>query len=343
MFLARCALLSISAAVLGMAQTSGGSLSIVTQSQLLPAATGLQYSASFDATGGAPPYLWSLAVIPLNALPAGLTLSARGSIDGVPTAAGTFSFSLIVTDSSGTTVTGNFTLTVVSVGPMRRTGVLAHVAAGGWWDTSITLVNTSPTAVGVSVLFRGDDGAPLSLPITLTQRGIVQTSTSSSAGVLVQPNGIALIGTGALPSTVVGWAEVLSSGPVGGFAVLRSTPTNDKASEATISLQASVLPAMTLAYDNVGRYALGVALTNVATANATVDALTWDENGVYLGTQQISIPANGHTSFVLAEKIAATAGKRGIVQFQNTVGVSCLALRFSPAGPFTSIPAISQP
>ncbi len=341
MLVSRCVLLAILAVALGMAQTSA--LTIVTPPQLLPAAAGLQYSASLAASGGSPPYLWSLSPTPANNnLPSGMTLSSRGGLEGVPGAAGTFTFNLIVTDNNSTAISQTFSLTVVSVGSLNRSGVLAHVAAGGWWDTTITLVNTSATTVGVSILFRSDDGAPLSLPVTLTQRGITQTSTSTSVSAALQPNSIALIGTGSLANNAVGWAEVLSSGKVSGFAVLRSTPTNDKPSEATVTLQASTLPTMTLAYDHVGGYALGVALTNLATGTASVDALIWDENGVYLGAQQISIPANGHTSFVLGERIPSTAGKRGTIQFQNTVGVSGLALRFSPAGPFTTVPVMSQ-
>jgi uncharacterized repeat protein (TIGR03803 family) len=64
----------------------------------LPAGTvNIPYSASLTATGGLPPYTWSVIS---GSLPAGLTLNANsGVISGTPTAAGTSNFTVQVTDS----------------------------------------------------------------------------------------------------------------------------------------------------------------------------------------------------------------------------------------------------
>ncbi len=56
------------------------------------------YHHTLTATGGTPPYRWSLAG---GALPPGLSLSLAGSIDGTPTATGSFSIFVMVTDSVG--------------------------------------------------------------------------------------------------------------------------------------------------------------------------------------------------------------------------------------------------
>jgi hypothetical protein len=65
---------------------------------LLPAAkVGTAYSTRVAASGGVPPYSWRLS---LGSLPAGLTLSHSGSISGKPTAKGTSSFRVLVTDSA---------------------------------------------------------------------------------------------------------------------------------------------------------------------------------------------------------------------------------------------------
>jgi hypothetical protein len=73
------------------------SLVIVTTS--LPAgAAGTAYSATLKASGGAPPYTWAITG---GALPAGLTLTpATGVISGTPNAAGTYSFTVGVKDST---------------------------------------------------------------------------------------------------------------------------------------------------------------------------------------------------------------------------------------------------
>jgi plastocyanin len=65
---------------------------------LLPAAkVGTHYSTTLAASGGAPPYRWKIT---LGSLPAGLTLSRAGSISGTPTAKGTSSFHVRVSDSA---------------------------------------------------------------------------------------------------------------------------------------------------------------------------------------------------------------------------------------------------
>lgn len=55
------------------------------------------YSVVLVATGGVQPYRWSLSS---GKLPTGLVLSSAGSISGSPTATGTFSFTVHVTDST---------------------------------------------------------------------------------------------------------------------------------------------------------------------------------------------------------------------------------------------------
>ena len=100
---------------------SASSLSILTTS--LPNATqNAVYSASLSATGGTPPYTWTIS--PSNALPGGLTLIASGpgsgSITGTPGSSGTFPFSATVTDSLGSTATAALSI-VVQTAPLMFT------------------------------------------------------------------------------------------------------------------------------------------------------------------------------------------------------------------------------
>lgn len=57
---------------------------------------GQPYSAQLSATGGVPPYTWTLVG---TALPAGLVLSSSGTITGTPTATGVISETFEVTDN----------------------------------------------------------------------------------------------------------------------------------------------------------------------------------------------------------------------------------------------------
>jgi hypothetical protein len=83
----------------------------ITTTTLPNGTTGTTYNSTLGATGGAPPYTWALVS---GALPTGLNLSAGGVISGIPTAAGTFTFTVSVTDSLGVTKTAALTITVVS-------------------------------------------------------------------------------------------------------------------------------------------------------------------------------------------------------------------------------------
>ena len=95
-----------------------GALTITTTS--LPDGTqGVAYSASLASTGGTPEYTWSLIG---GSLPAGVGLSASGSVSGTPTANGTFNFTAQVADSAGAKTSKGFTLQIKPLsGPLTIT------------------------------------------------------------------------------------------------------------------------------------------------------------------------------------------------------------------------------
>lgn len=273
-------------------------------------------------------------------------LQARGSvgITQIPTAANGNTIMVDFDDDaivSAAFYTVQLTIIPNSTSTSTRTGVLSHIAAGGGWSTVITLVNNSSTSLPVTVALHNEDGSALSLPVTTTVQGVSQTSTTSSVNATINPKATLLISTGdGIASTAVGWADVLSSGSISGFAIFRQTPQSGSPSEGTVPLQATSPTTITLPYDDTGGFVMGVALTNLSTTSSAVTASIWDDNGNQLGTQNISIGGSGHTSFVLPTQIPMTAGKRGIVQFQSSGGLAGLGLRFSPFGTFTSVPTI---
>jgi hypothetical protein len=98
-----------SAAVTVQPATQVNSMTITTTG--LPESTaGIPYSATFAASGGTLPYLWSISA---GALPAGLSLNTAGVISGSTLETGIFSLTAQALDSSSTKVSNAFSLTVL--------------------------------------------------------------------------------------------------------------------------------------------------------------------------------------------------------------------------------------
>lgn len=91
------------------ATSSEGPLSIITTS--LPGSGVLgSYSATVAATGGTPPYAFSLP--PGSSLPVGLSLAPSGTISGTAALPGRTDFTVVVTDSTGQRASRALTITV---------------------------------------------------------------------------------------------------------------------------------------------------------------------------------------------------------------------------------------
>ncbi|MCX6630979.1 MAG: hypothetical protein NTW28_25485 [Candidatus Solibacter sp.] len=225
--------------------------------------------------------------------------------------------------------------------PTSMTSSASQIAVGGAWKTSLTLVNLSAAQNPVRVAFRGDDGRPLTLPFVVTQQGATQAASGSSVERTVQPGATLLIESEAPSSaTVTGWAEVISSGPVAGFAIFRQRGPDSRDSEGTSPLESGGTASLLLPFDNTAGFVTGVALVNATSEAVIVTATIRDDNGAQIGLQAVALPAMGHTSFGVTDRFSMTSGRRGIIEFRNTAGgaVTGLGLRFSSFGSFTSIP-----
>ncbi|MBI4548082.1 MAG: putative Ig domain-containing protein [Ignavibacteriae bacterium] len=79
----------------------------ITLSGLPNGTVGTPYSETITASGGTAPYTFSQAG---GTLPTGLSLSSGGVLSGTPTASGSFSFTVTVTDANGCTGSQSYTL-----------------------------------------------------------------------------------------------------------------------------------------------------------------------------------------------------------------------------------------
>ncbi|WP_158240596.1 Ig-like domain-containing protein [Telmatospirillum siberiense] len=126
------------------------------------------YSQSASASGGAAPYSYSVIA---GALPAGLSLTAGGTLFGTPTAAGTFSFTIQAQDSSSGsgpfTVDRAYSLTIAAQAPVAGT---KSVAAAYGAATAIDLgsVITGGPATSVAIAATPGHGTAAASGTTIT-------------------------------------------------------------------------------------------------------------------------------------------------------------------------------
>ncbi|MBN1893766.1 putative Ig domain-containing protein, partial [bacterium] len=123
----------------------------VTTTSLPGGVNGISYEASVEAEGGTEPYTWSISA---GSLPPGLSISAStGTISGTPTTAGTFEFTVQVTDAGDPTQTDNQALSI-TVNPAAltiNTTSLADGQIGQAYDQTVKATGgTTPYAWSIS-------------------------------------------------------------------------------------------------------------------------------------------------------------------------------------------------
>jgi hypothetical protein len=111
-------------------------LAITNASSLSPGLIGESYSQQMAATGGVPPYTWSVSS---GALPPGVTLnSSTGLISGTPTAAGNFGFQLAVGDKAAGKASGAFTIVVAGKLAISTSSPLPAGELGAAYSTTLS-------------------------------------------------------------------------------------------------------------------------------------------------------------------------------------------------------------
>jgi hypothetical protein len=220
-------------------------------------------------------------------------------------------------------------------------GSMAQVASGGGWQTTFTLVNTGTSAAQVQLSFFDNNGIALSLPLTFVQSGAAMTASTLSQAIAGGASLAILTQASSADASVVGSAQLTTSGTVTGFAIFRYNPTGQ---EAVVPLETRDASAYVLAFDNTNGLATGLALANVSNQAANVPVVLRDDTGANLGTAAINLAARGHTSFMLTGNYASVANKRGTVEFDASAGtqISVLGLRATPTGAVTTIPVFAK-
>ncbi len=151
-------------------------LGIVTTS--LPSATlGTPYQGVISATGATGTFTW---VLTSGTLPAGLTLSssttASITVQGTPTALGTSTFTMQVTDSSGNSVSQTLS---ISVNPKPPLAVLTHSLPNGTVGTTYSATLQASSGVTPYTWIIANGTLPAGLTLTASSGLISGTPTAT--------------------------------------------------------------------------------------------------------------------------------------------------------------------
>jgi hypothetical protein len=209
----------------------------ITTSTLPSGQTGVTYNQPLTASGGATPYSWSISQ---GTLPPGLSLSSGNVISGQPTQAGSYPFTVRVTDKSSPmqSATAALSITITTTAPVLKitttalpdgqTGVAYNqplVATGGTtaysWSLSQGLLPPG-LALSTDGIISGQPTQAGSYPFTVqvTDKSSPMQSATTALNILISASGGALKITtvSPLPDGIVGASYSQQLAASGGLA-----------------------------------------------------------------------------------------------------------------------------
>jgi outer membrane autotransporter protein len=301
----------------------GGAVSLSTPSPLPTGTGGVAYSLTFVSAGGAAPYTYTES----GALPVGMSLSPSGTLSGTPTSAGTYSFTVTVTDAATQTAQKTYQLTInapnISLTPTVPQATVAAVytptilsASGG--NAPYTYAITSgalPTGLTLSPagVLSGTPTAAGTFNVTVTATDKFGFQGTQAYSIAVNAPTIVLTPS-TLPTgqSAVAYSQQLSaSGGLGSY---------------TYTVSAGALPAgLSLSANGL----LAGTPTVAGSFNLTVAA---KDAGGFVGTQAYTLALNQPVP-VVTNDTASTAANAAV-----TIPVTS-----NDTGPFTSITVAHAP
>jgi hypothetical protein len=205
-------------------------LTVTTPSPLPNGALGVAYSQTLQATGGTAPYAWSA-----TGLPAGLTLDpATGILSGTPTAGGTSTIAVTVTDAAQGTATASLSLTVGAF------AITPATLPTGFVSVPYTVTLTVP---GITVATWAVTAGALPAGLTLNSSTGVISGTPTAAGsspftITATTGNRAAVG----PPVVQAFTLVINAGPSVVISGLPATGIAATQPAATVTLSGGTYP-----------------------------------------------------------------------------------------------------
>ncbi len=253
---------------------------IISTASLPGGTTGTAYSQTIAATSGTTPYSFSITG---GSLPVGLTMNGAGHVSGTPTASGTATFTVSVTDSSATLCSSNTNLSIaiscptITVSP----GTLPAVSIGAPYNqTAVASGGATPYTYAVS------SG---SLPSGLT----LNSSTGAIAGTYTGASGTATF-------------------------TITATDANGCMGGQSYTVQMITCPAITVGPGSLSSGTVGSAYSQTITASGGTGPYTFSE----VGTLPAGISLNSSTG-VLSGTPSQVGTFNGIVVTAIDTSTGC--------------------
>jgi uncharacterized repeat protein (TIGR01451 family) len=279
------------------------------------------YLYTLTASGGTAPFSWTVTS---GSLPAGIILSPDGNLTGTPTATGTFSFTVKVTDALGQSASQATSLTIAA-GVSTTIGTPPTAVVGAAYSFTLTATGgTTPYTWSIN------SGSPPG-GLTLSSAGVISgTPTTVSSGVTFSVNVIDAnggISTASITIVVIKGLGITSAFPPDGTAGTAYSYPNVAAGGTapyTWSVSSGSLPpGLTLGASSgilagtpttAGTYSFTLKVTDSASATATESgSLT-----IVAGALSISVPASA--TLPTASPGGTTSGQLGTVTVTDTRG-----------------------
>ena len=280
---------------------------------LTNATVGSAYSASLTASGGTAPYSYAVTV---GTLPTGVTLGTNGTLRGTPTAGGSYSFTVTVTDATATanggpyTIARNYTLTVATATvALAPTNVPAGASGTAYSQTLSASGGTAPYSYAVTA------GA-LPAGVTLSSNGMLAGTPTQS---------------GSFHFSVTATDSSTGSGP---YSATRSYTLSIAAPALTLDPAALANATVGAAYSQALTASGGTAPYSYAVTTGTLPTgVTLSTNGTLSGTPT----AGGSYTFTVTATDATVASNGGpyTASRSYTLNVATATVAFGQA----SLPA----